>query len=130
MSATTLATIYYTADIFTPDDSDTNGYGEPCEAGHGETIESGWYDEGRVAWGVFLTKDQVWPDVINYDDDRFDDGYTLDQLVKETIKARLGSIDSFDDTTAYAADPKINYTTGVRVLLAAHVKIHETGDTE
>lgn len=127
---TTLATIYYTADLFTPNDSDTNVYGEPCEAGYGESIESGWHDPDWSTWTVFLTKDQVRPDTIESNDDRFEGGWSLNDLIEQDIEARLGSIDSFDGMTAYASDPKINYTTGVRVMLAAHVEIHETGETK
>lgn len=122
---TTLATIYYTADIFTPDDSDTNVYGEPCEPGYGQTMESGWYDESWDAWSVFDTRDEVRPDTIEFDDDRFEDGWTLDDLIEQDITYRLGVLDSFDGGTAYAADARENYTTGVRVMLAAHVEIHQ-----
>ena len=121
---TTLATIYYTADVFTPDDTDTNVYGEACEQGYGEAMESGWYDEAWDAWGVFETRDEVRPDTIESDDDRFNDEFTLDDLIEQDITARLGALDSFDGATAYAADSQQNYQTGVRVMVAAHVEVH------
>lgn len=118
----TLATIYYTADVFTPDESDTNVYGEPCEPGHGETMESGWFDESWDAWGVHEKKSMVNPDTIETDDPRFDDGFNLDDLIVQDIGDRIGAIDSFDGDSAYAADPQQNYRTGVRVMIAAHVE--------
>ena len=127
---TTLATIYYTADIFTPDDSDTNVYGEPTEPGHGETMESGWYDAAWDSFGVFPSRDDVRPDTIEADDDRFSDGFTLDEIIAEGVSDAIGAVDSFDGVTAYASDPLQSYTTGVNVMLAAHVEIHNTGDTE
>lgn len=36
--------IKFTADVITPDGSDTNVYGEPCEPGQGDTLTQGWYD--------------------------------------------------------------------------------------
>ncbi len=122
-AVSTLATIHYTADVFTPDDTDTNVYGEPCEAGHGQTMESGWYDEAWDAWGVFETREEVRPDTIESDDGRFDDGMTLDEIVEQVIGSKIGAIDSFDGDTAYAADPRENYETGVMVMRAAHVTI-------
>ena len=127
---TTLATIYYTADIFTPDDSDTNVYGEPTEPGYGQTMESGWYDAAWDQWGVFETRDEVRPATIESDDERFDDGYTLDEIVVQVIESHIGAIDSFDGDTAYASDNRINYTTGVQVRIAAHVTIETSDGTE
>jgi len=124
--STTLATIYYTADLYTPDDSDTNVYGEACEPGYGETMEQGWHEPDWSTWTVFETKDQVRPDTIESDDDRFDNGFTLDDLIEQDITARLGAIDSFDGETAYGSDPHENYTTGQRLMVAAHIEIHET----
>ncbi len=121
----TLATIYYTADLFTPDDSDTNVYGEPCEAGYGETMESGWYDPAFDTWTVFEEKDSVRPDTIEDDDDRFEDGWTLEDLISMDIGDRLGAIDNHDGYSWYASDPVMNYTTGERVMIAAHVELRE-----
>lgn len=121
---TTLATIYYTATVFTPDDSDTNVYGEPTEPGHGESMDEGWYDAAWDSFGVFPSRDQVRPDTIEADDDRFMDGFDLDDIVTMVVGDAIGAIDSFDGETAYASDPLQNYTTGVRVMLAAHIEFH------
>ncbi len=121
--ATTLAVIYYTGDIFTPDDMNANVYGEPCEDGYGETVESGWWDPDFSTFVVFGEKSDVQPDTIESDDCRFDDGMTLDEMIESDIGDRLGAIDSFDGVTAYAADPVTDYGSGKRLSLAAHVSI-------
>lgn len=124
MSATrTLAIIYYTADVFTPDDSDTNVYGEATEPGYGMTMISGWWDAAWSLFDVFPDKDDVRPDTIEDDDERLTEGWTLDDLIIQDVTARLGSLDSFEDGTAYAADPIENYKTGVHTMVAAHVEI-------
>lgn len=114
-----IATIYYTADIITPDDTDTDTYGDECEPGDGLAIESGWYDADYSAWEVFEDQVDVRPDLIV--SDALEDGATLDELIIETITSRLGVLDSFDGESAYAADAQENYKTGASVMLAAHV---------
>lgn len=119
---TTLATIYYTADILAPDETDTNVYGEPCEPGFGQSMESGWWNPDYDLWSVREKQSDVTPDVIDSKDARLDDELlTLSELVETVIEERIGSIDSFDDDSAYAADSLDNYQTGVRVLRHAHV---------
>ncbi len=48
-----------------------------------------------------------------------------DDTIQQTIEALIGSLDSFDDDTAYAADHRIDDETGAITLLAAHVEIDE-----
>ncbi len=123
----TLATIYYTADILTPDGTDTNCYGDPCEAGQGYELAFGWIDLDRDSFTVQDEKTDVRPDTILSDDARFDDGYTLDELIVMDLEDRLGVLDSYDGGTAYAADAILNTKTGESVSSAGHVtrgKVH------
>jgi len=123
-----LATIYYTADIVTYDGSDTNAYGEPCEPGYGYAVESGWIDPDYDGFTVFEEKSSVRPDTILDDDPRFDDGMDLDTIIEYVITERLGVLDSFDGSSAYAADSYMG-NDGDTVTMAAHVTRHdERGD--
>jgi len=111
--------IYYTGDLTTPDDSDENCYGEPCEAGYGYSLESGWIDPDWSLWTVWENREDVRPDVIGpYE---IEEAGGLTQAIEETITSRLGVLDSWDGSTAYAADDIQNYRTGERIMLAAHL---------
>lgn len=114
-----LATIYYTAYLFTPDDSDTNVYGEPCEPGYGENVQSGWWSPDFSYWEVNESRNQAEPDIVV--SDGLLDEREYKELIEEVIESRIGAIDSFDGDTAYASDPRINYITGVHLMCAAHV---------
>ena len=129
----TLATIYYTATIFTPSDDDTNVYGEPCAEGHGQTMDEGWIDPQWDMWTVYEAREDVNPDTIESDDGRLEDGVPLADVVRECVEDRLGAIDNVEgdpeDTASwYASDGIHNYRTGVVVMLCAHSTIHEATD--
>ena len=105
-------TIRFTADIITPDDTDTNVYGEPTETGYGESLESGWWDPNFSLWLVFEDKESALEIEVVDDED----------AIREEIEGVIGAIDHYDGTSAYAADPIRNHYTGVSVMPAAHVQ--------
>lgn len=127
-----LARIRFTATIVTPDGSDTNVYGDPCEPGYGAIMEDGWWNPDWSPW-------EVWPEpesskVIFVDGSDVDDylqwfaetpmdrAEALRAVVLRAITEELGALDSFDGVTAYAADSLTHYGTGADVLPAAHVE--------
>ena len=141
--------IYYTADKYTPDppcregEEDctcTNSYGEPTEHGHGETESSGWVDLNWSRSQLHDSYRDTRPDtpadnpwtVANLivgevlkargeSRDGLDDWYmTVDEWIRHTIDNNLGYVEG-DHPSYYASDPDVNYRTGERVMLAAHV---------
>lgn len=62
--------VFFTGDLITPDDSDTDVYGEPTEAGHGAHLDSGWvsldWDSGKT---VYENREDVGPDRYTPDDE-------------------------------------------------------------
>jgi hypothetical protein len=117
--ATWLAEIYWTGDLIRPDDTDTNVYGEACEPGYGQTMESGWVDPNWSVWLTWDNKEDVKPDVLEAWE--LEEGESVDEAILRLIEERI-SIDSFDGTTAYAAMPYEHYKTGESMMLAAHVE--------
>lgn len=121
--------IYFTGTLISPDDSDTNVYGEPVEEGYGQSMESGWVDPNWGLMTIFPNKEDVRPTVIDlhdqYDREELEErfGGNLDDMILAKIGDTLGAIDSWDGETAYAADPIEDYRTGKSMMLAAHVEI-------
>lgn len=117
--------IRYTATLFTPDDSDTNVYGEPCESGFGENMVSGWVrnpsDPFDVDTDEGIDPANVDPVRLDIDDVADQFGGNVDKAIRSELGDVLGAVDSFDGSTAYASDPIIDYRTGRRVMLAGHV---------
>lgn len=111
--------IYYTADLTTPDNTDENCYGEPCQPGYGYSLESGWLDPDWSIWEVQENREDVSPDEIGPDE--IEEAGSLKKAIEEAITSRLGTLDSWDGISAYAADDVQNYKTGERVMMAAHV---------
>lgn len=114
--------IFYTGDVITPDGSDTGIYGDECEPGDGQTLESGWVDPDWSLGEVYADRDDVRPDEWTPDD-----GPAVEWLI-ERICARLGWIDSpghSDQGPFYAAGmtgPSDMLYTGVEMRLVAHVE--------
>lgn len=54
--------IFYTADLITPDGSDTTSDGDGCEPGMGYTCESGWWSPDWSTWTVHDSQESVRPD--------------------------------------------------------------------
>lgn len=113
--------IRYTATLITPDDTDTNVYGEPCGEGDGQTMEDGWWDPDWSMWEVWPHEEHALVEWI--DQTMIDEEYGGDEnrAIEEIISNRIGAIDSFDGITAYGADTIDNYITGERVIGAAHI---------
>jgi hypothetical protein len=109
--------VFYTADIVTPDGSDTGVYGDPCEPGHGATLESGWVDMDYDQWTVYDDSSDVRPDLV--------EGETLTELAESTadaILSRIGVPESLDNhSTIYGADADQNHRTGQEAMRAAHL---------
>jgi hypothetical protein len=108
--------IYYTADLITPDASDTGVYGDPCDEGCGETYENGWIDPDWSQWTIYEDRDGVRPDVWEEDD-----GDAVEWLAGQ-LSSRLGAIQECSDTTAYAADAYVHPYEGKSVRMAAHIE--------
>jgi len=107
--------VFYTADLITPDGSDTDVYGDSCEVGHGATLTSGWVSPDWSRWDVYENKEDVKPDVYANDD-----GDVAEWLAR-VINDRLGAVEGHAlDTSWYAVDADENYTTGVNRHMAAH----------
>jgi hypothetical protein len=83
--------IIYTATIVTLDGSDTNAYGEPCEAGRGYTEQSGFWDPDRDYWQVHDHRSQVQSDFQPDLDPRRPAVWLAERLT-----ARLGAVDALD----------------------------------
>lgn len=110
--------VFYTGDLRSPDGSDTGVYGDPCEEGHGETMESGWVDPNWSLFAIWEDREDVRPDVMDDDEER-----SPAQWLADTITDRLGVVESFDGRgTFYAADGIDNYQTGENMTLAAHAE--------
>ena len=110
---------YMTGDILTPDDTDTNCYGEPTETGHGQTLESGWLDPSWSRWTVWERQEDVRP-IAEYDpDDEITRYRWRDAVVREWFgDAFIGSngqnrVTTTDDTYYdETGDGEHNYDTG------------------
>lgn len=94
----TRPTLYWTAIIITLDGSDTNAYGEPCEAGKGYIERSGWWSPDRFYWQAHDDRDQAAPDHYPDGEPRSPGRWLADQLL-----ARLNAVASHDDGTFYGA---------------------------
>lgn len=109
--------IYYTGDLIIPDGSDTGVYGDPCEEGCGEDMQTGWVDPDWTLWTVYEERESVRPD-----EWQPDDGAMIDWLYGR-LSDRLGLIE--EDTghgTYYAREDVDDFPTGKRIHLAAHVE--------
>ncbi|GIH16124.1 hypothetical protein [Rugosimonospora africana] len=84
--------VYYTATIITFDGSDTNAYGEGCEAGRGYREESGWWDPTHHYWKVHPQRSAVTPEVCP-------DGADPASWLADRLATRLGSLDGYDGRT-------------------------------
>jgi hypothetical protein len=60
----TMRRVYYTGDLITPDDTDTDVYGEATEEGHGATLESGWISPDWSSYVVHENRGDVAPDTV------------------------------------------------------------------
>ena len=107
--------IFYTGDIVRPDGSDTGVYGDPCEPGHGATLESGWIDPEWSRWEVCAAREDVRADVWHPEA-----GPMIDWAV-ERILERLGGVSDVNGTSVYAADSDQNISTGAALRMAAHI---------
>lgn len=114
--------IYFTGTLITPDDSDTNVYGEPCEPGYGESMADGWVDPDWSLWTVWETREDVRPHTIDSEDlEDPEDPEEFRRAILEGIGDVLGAIDYTDGHSFYAADELIDYRDGERMSLAAHL---------
>lgn len=112
--------IWYTGDIITPDDSNTNAYGEPCEEGHGYILNSGWVDFNWSQWVVEDKREDVSADVW--------DGETwgpmapaLIEWVVACISERIGWVEVNGGGSYYSSNSSVNYKTGQEATYAAHL---------
>lgn len=109
--------VFYTADVITPDGSDTWVYGDPCEPGTGATLESGWWSPDWSRWEVYEEPEHVAPDV--YDPELRDESPA--EWLARVVGDRLGAVeDVSSDSSWYAADSQENYETGADLRPAAH----------
>ncbi|MEJ3741785.1 hypothetical protein WEI85_00585 [Actinomycetes bacterium KLBMP 9797] len=88
--------LYFSATIITLDGSDTNAYGEPCQAGQGYVEQSGWWSPDRAYWQVHHDRENVAPDVYPDDEPRGPARWLADQLL-----ARLAAVESYDDARTF-----------------------------
>jgi hypothetical protein len=115
---------FMTADIRIPDNTDTDVYGEATEAGHGETLESGWVNPTWARWEVWQDMSDVSP-VAEYDETS---GMTLDDWRADVVAEHLGSFHGSTgstevtptDHTYYGTDSQENYATGASATYALH----------
>lgn len=120
----TIRRVWLTADIIRPDGSDSDCYGEPCEEGHGYTLESGWYDPSWSWDSVCESRDDVRADVYDADADPSsdDDPYTPVTWLADTLTERLGWVESVGSGgTLYSGQDDSHPYTGVSVRVAASV---------
>jgi hypothetical protein len=118
----------------------TNSYGEYTPHGYGETETSGWVD---LAWSYSSPQDErtepdypfgtTWDidpeaiaaaivaDVLAEAPSYYWHKHLRPDYLEDYISDKIGCIDHFDGTSAYAADPIEDYHTGERTMLAAHV---------
>lgn len=116
--------IWFAGDLITPDDSDTDCYGDPCLPGYGYTLDSGWVDPDWSLWEIWDNREDVRPDEILLSDllDWIDDtGQDLEALILDRVTDRLGPLDSQDGDSYYSADEIQNYITGQTQILSAHI---------
>lgn len=106
--------VFYTGDLITPDDTDTDVYGAPTLEGYGATLASGWVDPDWTRWAVYENRDDVRPDVMDDDDEREPAKWLAD-----TIADRLGWCEDNGGWFS-AVDSVVNYSTGDEILLSAH----------
>lgn len=108
--------ILYTADVITPDGSDTGVYGDACEPGHGATLESGWISPDWSCTTVYDASSDVAADAWK------PAGGAPVEWLTARLRDRLGSVEDFDGGSIYAADADSDFVTGVSSRLAAHPK--------
>ncbi len=108
--------IYYTADIVTPDGSDTGVYG--CEPGDGVTLTSGWVDFDWSPWQVEKDAEDTRPDVAEAETVT-----ELASLAAEMIRNRIGNPESVEPGrgTYYATQSLTDYHSGAEARYAAHL---------
>jgi hypothetical protein len=113
--------IFYTGTLVTPDGSDSFD-GEPCEEGHGATVESGWLDPDWSLGEVRESRDDVRPDKWHPVD-----GPMVEWIVGQ-LSHRLNGVEvegAGERGTFYAVDetgPYDMHYTGVSLRMAAHVE--------
>ncbi len=109
--------IYYSADVITPDGSDSDVYGEACEPGHGMTRENGWLDPD---W----SRDTVYESHRDVRADRYEAAWDGDprKWLAERLATRLEYVDLDSATwrSVYSSEGYTDPYTGVTVTVAAH----------
>lgn len=128
--------VRYTATIVRPDDSDTDGYGEPCEPGHGYDIVTGWLDPNSSLWDVSEERPEEPIDRIDLGDqydreclEKF--GGDIEEMIRDRVGDVIGFIDhETGDGTYYGGTEFQNYETGEVTIIAAHIEVEEYAATE
>jgi hypothetical protein len=112
--------VNYTADLLTPDDTDTNCYGEECEPGHGETLTSGWWRPDWSYWSVDDDRPETPYDV--YEPDEFDPlDFDHVRWLAQRLRSRLNGISDMDGgDVIYSADFDAHHYEGKNIRPAAH----------
>lgn len=115
--------IWYTADVVTPDGSDTGVYGDGCEPGCGATLATGWIDPSwSGSFRVYEEAAMVRPDT-EPDQEWLDlDEITVLEWTVKTIHERIGWVeDNHGGQSFYACDPDRDNNTGAEAMLCAHL---------
>ncbi len=109
--------IFYTGDLVTNDGSDTDGYGEPCEPGHGYEITNGWVDMTWSKNTVYENQDDV-----SADEWTPADGPMIDWAIR-TIHERIGFVETETANygTLYAREPNNDVFGAWGISYAAHI---------
>lgn len=108
--------IYYTADLITPDGSDSWN-GEPCEPGTGAVVSNGWYSPDWSRTDVYDTREDVTPDVWGKD---VDPAVWLANTLNERLS---GWPESNGDGTWYSGEGQdVDHCSGINVSVAAHAE--------
>lgn len=112
-------TIRFTADIVTPDGSDTDAYGEPCLPGHGYKVESGWWAPEFSRFDV--SDDPTYATTFVYHDDPDAEG-PVEWLVTTLRNLLPGGVEDSDGRNYYAAGVLTDHATGTTVRPCAHIE--------
>lgn len=114
-TATRVMYVSRTADVITPDGSDTDVYGDPTEDGHGATLTHGWWAPEWSRWAVSEEYDPA--AVLTHTPE---DGQPVAWLAR-MIVCTVGTPDCWDGgRSIYSADACEDYATGVHVRPALH----------
>lgn len=112
-----MITVQFSGDLITPDGSDTDGYGEPCEPGSGSTYASGWW---APRWTRFeVSDDPAYADTFTMPEDEEDPAVWICDTVGEYMN--WSAVEWDGGETIYAADAIEDYRTGRSIRPAAHV---------